>query len=104
MGRYGGGKLSDFESYSRQAFLSWFSQSRRNDVKRDEDDLNAADPTGNLMDARKLARNINAYWRNFGVEANCTVTPVLDGVSRFWTISSDIGKKLNFWGKSEKSC
>ena len=68
-------------------------------MKRDDDDLNAADPTGDLMDARKLARHINAYWREFNLEANCTVVPLKDGVFHHWVIKSDLDKKLNFWGK-----
>lgn len=68
-------------------------------MKPDVEDLNAADPLGNLEDSRKLARHINVVWRQYGIEANCTVVAMSDGRSRSWIIRSDLDKKLNFWGK-----
>ena len=81
----------------RPEVSAWFS--RNLTVSGKDDDNYAADPLGNLEDSRKLARHINSRWRQYGVEANCTVVAMTDGRGRSYIIRSDLDKKLNFWGK-----
>ena len=80
----------------RPEISEWFSRNRT--VSGKDDDNYLADPLGNLEDSRKLARHINSLWRQYGVEANCTVVATTDGRGRSYIIRSDLDKKLNFWG------
>ena len=81
----------------RPEVSEWFSHNRA--ISSKDDDNYTADPLGNLEDSRKLARHINSLWRQYGVEANCTVVATTDGRGRSYIIRSDLDKKLNFWGK-----
>jgi hypothetical protein len=90
-------RTHSFNGYSEKA-LAWLG--RNSSMREHDDDINAADPTGNLVDARKLARHINSYWWDlYRIDANCTVVADTRGTNRYWMIRSDLDKKLNFWGK-----